>query len=74
MDDANEHIFKGYDNKEYLGNFRRAFEGIMKRAGVQEKAKALGTKARFHDLRHTALTRLAEAGARRFRHSTGSRT
>ena len=65
-DDANEHIFKGYDNKESLGNFRRAFEGIMKRAGVQEKAKALGTKARFHDLRHTALTRLAEAGASAF--------
>ena len=37
-----------------IGSFKSAWEGVRERAGV---------KARFHDLRHTAITNLCESGA-----------
>ncbi len=54
---GSEYVFLNPEGKPYLrhDSLKRSFEGACSRAGI----KGL----RFHDLRHTAATRMVEAGA-----------
>jgi len=47
IDPSNEYIFKGFNNRGYLGDFKKAWENAKKRAGID---------VRWHDLRHTGAT------------------
>ncbi len=53
----NEYVFLSHEGKPYQrgDSLKRCFEGACRRAGI----KGL----RFHDLRHTAATRMVENGA-----------
>jgi integrase len=56
------------DPTQPIGNWKEAWEKAKKRAGAMLKGKKeeeedrTPLKCRFHDLRHTAVTRLLEAG------------
>jgi integrase len=54
------------DPTQPIGNWKEAWEKAKKRAGAvlsgKTEAESEPLKCRFHDLRHTAVTRLLEAG------------
>ena len=55
----NRYVFPSCENRKYdptrpIGSFKTAWKTVRARAGV---------KARYHDLRHTAITNLCESGA-----------
>lgn len=51
---GDDHVFLGQDEKP-IKSFRTAFQNACKNAGLND--------FRFHDLRHTAATRMIEGGA-----------
>jgi integrase len=60
-------VVYGTDPNRPIGDWKDAWEKAKERAGAilsdtAEKAKSEPLRCRFHDLRHTAVTRLLEAG------------
>lgn len=55
MDRAHEFVFWNAETGRNLGDIRKAFEGACRRVEIK--------RLRVHDLRHTAATRMVEAGA-----------
>lgn len=53
-----EYVFPSPITNRKLDNIKRSFRGAVDKAGIED--------FRFHDLRHTAATRMAEAGADAF--------
>ncbi|MBN2243100.1 MAG: site-specific integrase [Acidobacteria bacterium] len=50
-----EFVFENLETRTHVLDVKTAFHGACRRAGI--------TGVRFHDLRHTALTRMIESGA-----------
>jgi len=64
--DDTDYIFKGYKGKANIGDPKRAFNGILKRLGIKQRAKEQGSSANFHSFRHTCATQLAQIGMNEF--------
>ena len=48
-----EYVFRGYQGRETLGDFKKSWNRVKAVAGVS---------CRWHDLRHTCASELAESG------------
>ena len=64
--DDTDYIFKGYKGKLNIGDPKRAFNGILNRLGIKQRAKELGSSANFHSFRHTCASQLGEMGMKEF--------
>ena len=57
---TSEYIFSGYKGRNYLGDFKNAWQSVRVEAGVLNPNT--GKYIRWHDLRHTAASDYAEQG------------
>lgn len=55
-----EYIFRGYNNRKKLGDFKKSWETVRAVAGVLNQNT--GKYVRWHDLRHTCASDYAEKG------------